>query len=116
MRKQHQSPRKYCTPVMFTHFVCALLSFCAREFPAKPETLEPRKFIVERTSYASTSYEIMDPMRAKQVPLEVNFIRYHRSKKSWVQNFVQFIMDNETEQRFLNYWSPHLSVQDALNG
>ena len=32
--------QKYCTPVMFAHFVCALLSFCARNFPVKYETQE----------------------------------------------------------------------------
>ena len=36
---------------MFSRFVCALLSFCARKFPAKSETREPGKVIVERTSY-----------------------------------------------------------------
>ena len=29
--------RKYCTPVVFARFVCALLDFCAHNFPAKPE-------------------------------------------------------------------------------
>ena len=33
----------YCTTVMFDRFVCALLSFCARKFPAKSETREPGK-------------------------------------------------------------------------
>ena len=43
MRVKYQSPQKYFTPVMFAHFVCALLSFCARKFPEKPETREPGK-------------------------------------------------------------------------
>ena len=37
--------QKYCTPVMFARFVCALLSFCAREFPVKSETREPGKLL-----------------------------------------------------------------------
>ena len=41
----------YCTPVMFAGFICALLSFCACKFPAKPETQEPGKIIKECTSY-----------------------------------------------------------------
>ena len=45
---------------MFTRFVCALLSFCARKFPEKYQTQELEKFILERTLYASTSSEIMD--------------------------------------------------------
>ena len=44
---------KYCTPVMFARFVCALFSFRARNFPAKSETQEPGKIIVECTSYDS---------------------------------------------------------------
>ena len=32
-----KSREKYCTPVMFACFVCALLSFRAHEFPAKSE-------------------------------------------------------------------------------
>ena len=36
---------------MFACFVCTLLSFCAREFPAKSETQEPGKTIMECTSY-----------------------------------------------------------------
>ena len=41
----------YYTPVMFARFVWALLSFHARKFPAKYETREPGKIIVECTSY-----------------------------------------------------------------
>ena len=52
IRAKYQSPRKYCMPVMSACFVCALLSFCAREFPEKYETQEPGKIIVECTSYA----------------------------------------------------------------
>ena len=34
--------RKYCKPIMSVHFVCGLLGFCARKFPAKFEkTPEP---------------------------------------------------------------------------
>ena len=36
---------------MFARIVCALLSFCARKFPVKSETQEPRKIIAERTYY-----------------------------------------------------------------
>ena len=36
---------------MFTRFVYALLSFRAREFPAKSETQEPREIIVEFLVY-----------------------------------------------------------------
>ena len=36
----------YYTPVMFDRFVYALLSFCARKFPAKYETREHREIIV----------------------------------------------------------------------
>ena len=36
---------------MFDHFVYALLSFCGRKFPAKPETQETREMIVECTLY-----------------------------------------------------------------
>ena len=39
---------------MFASFVCALLSFCAREFHVKSETREPGKIIVECTSYIYT--------------------------------------------------------------
>ena len=38
-------------PVMSARFVCALLIFCTREFPAKSETREPKKIIVEYTLY-----------------------------------------------------------------
>ena len=44
---------KYCTPVMFSRFICALLSFCARNVPAKYETQEPGEIIVELTSYVT---------------------------------------------------------------
>ena len=33
----------------------------------------------------------------------------------WMQNFVLFRIYNETKQNFLNYQSPHLSVQNAPN-
>ena len=36
---------------MFYRFVCALLGFCAREFPEKLENQEPEEIIVECTSY-----------------------------------------------------------------
>ena len=39
-----------------------------------------------------------------------------KEKKYRMQNCVSFRMDNETEQSFLNYRSPHLSVQNAPNG
>ena len=54
MRAKYQIPQKYCTPVILDRFVCALLSFCAREFPAKSETREPGKIIVECTSYGDS--------------------------------------------------------------
>ena len=41
-------------PVIFARFVCSLLSFRTRKFPAKSETREPGEIIVERTSYANT--------------------------------------------------------------
>ena len=66
---------------MFTHFVCALLSFRVREFPEKSKIREPGKFIVERTSYASTSSAIMELRRLKKVSLKVIFIGYHRREK-----------------------------------
>ena len=34
---------------MFTHFVCALLGFCAHEFPVKSE--KPWTFIVDQRLY-----------------------------------------------------------------
>ena len=37
----HWYALKYCAPLMFARFVWTLLSFCAREFPAKSETREP---------------------------------------------------------------------------
>ena len=37
-RNQDKSPQKYCTLDMFDRFVCALLRFCAREFPEKSDT------------------------------------------------------------------------------
>ena len=43
MCEKDQIPRKYYMPIMFNHFVCALLSFCAHEFPAKSESQEPMK-------------------------------------------------------------------------
>ena len=45
---------------MFAQFVYALLSFCAREFPAKYETGEPGKIIVEWTSYMCMASKIFD--------------------------------------------------------
>ena len=39
--------------VMFAHFVYALLSFSAREFPAQSKTQEPGEVIEECTSYSS---------------------------------------------------------------
>ena len=48
------NPRKvYCMTITFARFVCALLSFCAHEFPAKSETREPRKIIMECTLHAN---------------------------------------------------------------
>ena len=41
---------------MFAQFVCALLSFCAQEFPYKSKTREPGEIIVEFTSYAYIGY------------------------------------------------------------
>ena len=46
MRVKDQILWKYSTPVMFARFVRALLSFYAREFPAKTDTQEPGKIIV----------------------------------------------------------------------
>ena len=40
-----------CIPITFARFVCALMSFHARKFPAKSETRESGKIIVECTSY-----------------------------------------------------------------
>ena len=51
MCTKYQIPQTYCAPVTFAHFVCALLSFCASKFPAKPETQETREMIVECTLY-----------------------------------------------------------------
>ena len=42
---------------MFACFVCDLLSFFVREFPAKSETQEPGEIIVELTTYFNGSYE-----------------------------------------------------------
>ena len=42
--------RKYCTPVVFARFVCALLDFCAHNFPAKPEK-KLWTFIVDQRLY-----------------------------------------------------------------
>ena len=53
MRAKDQSLQKYCTPVMLDRFVCSLLNFCAREFPAKSENQEPGKIIVLRTLYVN---------------------------------------------------------------
>ena len=53
MLAKDQILQKYCIPVMFDRFVCALLSFSVWEFPAKSETQEPGKIIVECTSYDS---------------------------------------------------------------
>ena len=44
---EYKIPQKYCMPVMLAHFVNALLIFRAREFPAKSETREPGRIIVE---------------------------------------------------------------------
>ena len=51
MRVKYKIPRKYCTPVMFALFVCDLLSFCARKFPAKSKIRELGKIIIECISY-----------------------------------------------------------------
>ena len=48
----------YCTLVMFACLVCALLNFCAREFPAKSKTQEPGKIIMECTLYESWPPEV----------------------------------------------------------
>ena len=53
MHAKNQIPLKYCAPVMFARFVYDLLSFLACKFPAKSETQEPGKIIVECTSYDS---------------------------------------------------------------
>ena len=55
---------------MFARFVCDLLGFCARKFPAKSKSQEPGKIIVERTLYTSldpygvTSYGISEEFRS----------------------------------------------------
>ena len=41
---------------MFARFVCDLLSFRTREFPAKPETQKAGKIIVEYTLYTTLVY------------------------------------------------------------
>ena len=51
MRVKNQIPQNYCTPVLFTRFFCAFFSFHAIKFPAKYETWEPGKIIMERISY-----------------------------------------------------------------
>ena len=58
MNVKDQISQKYCTPVMFARFVCALLSFCACEFPAKFDTQEPGEIIVECTSYTNWWYNV----------------------------------------------------------
>ena len=73
---------------MFTRFVYDLLNFRARKFPEKFETREPRKFIVERTLYASTSSAIMDLSREKEVAIEVIFVGHHEREKYRMQNCV----------------------------
>ena len=49
MHKQDQNSGKYSTPIMVSGFVCALLGFHAREFPAKTE--KSWEYIVDRRSY-----------------------------------------------------------------
>ena len=65
---------------MFACFFYSLLSFCVCEFPTEFETREPGKFIVERASYASISYTIMDLRREREISLEVIFIGYLKRK------------------------------------
>ena len=48
----YPSPQKYCNPIMFAHFFCTLLGFCAREFPTN--TGKTWTFIVDQRSYVST--------------------------------------------------------------
>ena len=55
MRVKLHTPQKYCTPVMFSHFVCALLIFRAYKFPIKTRNRELREIIVERTLYMTNS-------------------------------------------------------------
>ena len=64
---KYLKPQKYCTPIMFTRFVCALLSLCARKFPAKSETQDIMKFIVGCNLYVSKSSAILDLRKANKV-------------------------------------------------
>ena len=52
---------RYCTPIMFACFVCAFLSLCAHNFPEKSITREPKKIIVEYTSYGKDPTKIALP-------------------------------------------------------
>ena len=59
---------------MFARFSCALLIFHARMFPAKSETQEPRKIIVERTLNTTISIILYDtePTKTQSVKLQSN--------------------------------------------
>ena len=80
IRAKYQIPRKYCTPVMLTHFGCALLSFCACKFPEKSKTLEPGEIIMECTSYLTGSntlgviYEAVTYFIAFSTEVKLRFI------------------------------------------
>ena len=51
--------RKYCMPIVFAHFVCALLAFCTRKFPAKSEN-KTSTFIIEQRSYVVFTRILLD--------------------------------------------------------
>ena len=45
---------------MFDRFVCALLSFCARKFPAKYEIQEPGENISDCTLYGNNAAPVIE--------------------------------------------------------
>ena len=62
MRAKNQIPQKYCTPVMFACFVCALLSFCAHEIPENTKPENPGK-LSWNTPLIPTAVRILFSMR-----------------------------------------------------
>ena len=71
MRAKDQSLQKYCTPVMFTRFFCALLGFHARKFPAKSG--KKQTFIVDQKLYIILGRSLAVPFLGPEVLVEFRY-------------------------------------------
>ena len=64
---------------MFACFLCALFCFFARKFPAKSESREPGKFILECPSYVCLSFILIEDVCVFVIFVRINAENIHSS-------------------------------------